>query len=146
MDISGMDAASAKEYVVAVLATLKQTVAKRIELTTELEKWQERVRLAGEHGREDLAGEAVAKAEQVKEDILRIQLEEKELKKELDIVKGQLEWIKRQPQLSIDADFLLAQLQMVVGEQDELADKFKDAEAENELERLKKEMGLDEEV
>ena len=143
MDISDMDAASAREYVVAVLATLKQTVAKRIELTGELEKWQTRVRIAEEHGRSDLAEEASVKVEQVKEDVLRIQAEEAELKKELDIVKGQLEWIKKQPQFSIDADFLLAQLEMVVGERDELADKFKEAEAASELERLKKEMGLD---
>jgi len=143
MDISGMDAAAAKEYVVAVLSTLKQTAAKRIELTKELEKWQARVRLAEEHGRNELADEASARVGQIREDVVRIQAEESELKKELDIVKGQLEWIKKQPQLSIDAEYLLAQLEMVVGERDELADKFKDAEAAGELERLKKEMGLD---
>ena len=137
-----MDPVSAKEYVAAVLSTLKQTKIKRIELQKELEKWKSRVKLAGDQGRTDLQAEAVLKAEQIQEDLRKIMYEELELKKELDIVKGQLLHIQNQPEITIDADLLLAQLEMVVGERDELADKFKEAEADLELKRLKKEMDL----
>ena len=137
-----MDPISAKEYVAAVLSTLKQTKIKRIELQKELEKWKSRVILAGDQGRTDLQAEAALKAEQVQEDLQKIMYEELEFKKELDIVKSQLLRIQDQPEITIDADLLLAQLEMVVGERDELADKFKEAEADLELKRLKKEMDL----
>ena len=142
MDLTGMDPVSAKEYIAAVLSTLKQTKIKRIELQKELEKWKSRVILAGDQGRTDLQAEAALKAEQIQDDLQKIMYEELELKKELDIVKSQLLHIQNQPEITVDADLLLAQLEMVVGERDELADKFKEAEADLELKQLKKEMDL----
>ncbi len=142
MDITGMDPVSAGEYVAAVLSTLKETKVKRIELQNELAKWKSRVKLAGDRGRTDLWTEAALKTEQVQEDLQKIMYEERELRKELDIVKRQLQYVRNRPEITIDADLLLTQLEMVTGEQDELADKFKEAEADLELKRLKKEMDL----
>ena len=142
MDISGLDPAAAKEYTAAVLTTLKQTISKRNELLKEFEKWKTREKLAEQTGHPDLQKEADLRKEKLIEDLQHMLKEEKELRLELDIVKGQLKQILNRPQFTIDAEMLLSQLEMVVGEKDELAEQFKDAAAADELERLKKEMGL----
>jgi len=142
MDISGLDPASAKAYVTEVLTTLKLTITKRNELLKERAKWKNRMELAAQNNRFDLQKEAALRFEQITRDLPGIIAEEKELRLELDVVKGQLKQIQNQPRMTIDADMLLSQLEMIVGEKDELADQFKDAEAQIELEQLKKDMGL----
>ena len=70
--------------------------------------------------------------------IERIKLEEIEYTEELKNIKAEIETIRKQPQRSVDADLLLAQLQMIVGEPDQLAEEFKREEIEARLEAIKK--------
>jgi phage shock protein A len=143
-DLTGLDKQSAKEYVVAVIADLKQLKAKRIEAEGRLKLWQGRVRLADGEGRSDLADKARAQVDLVSGELSDIKRQELEYSRGVDRMKTQLKMIESQSDMSINADLLLAQLEMVVGERDELSEAFKDQEVSDELERLKREMEGDE--
>jgi phage shock protein A len=140
IDLTNMDKKSAREYVVALLTTIKQTKAKKKELIAEVNKWRERVKLAEEKGRTDLRAEALQMVEEKQNDLNRIQQEERELERELLSAKSQLRNIEHQPQLSVDAEQLLAQLEMVVGEKDETEERFRDFQLDQALEELKRNM------
>ncbi|MBT3274353.1 MAG: hypothetical protein HN368_14440 [Spirochaetales bacterium] len=136
-DITGMDAAGAKEYVLAAISTLTQTRAKREELEREEALWSKRVELAKEHGRTDLHDQSGAKLIEVKEDLERIKLEEAELNGGVIRLKGQLKLILGRPELSMDADQLAAELELMAEEKDDLAERFKEEEANDALAQLK---------
>lgn len=143
-DITGLDPQSAREYVLAAITTLKATQEKRRELEQELELWTKRVDLAKEHNKEDLIAQAEARKVEVTGDLERIKAEEAELNGGVIRLKGQLKLILNQPELSMDADYLAAQLEMMEEERDDLADKFKEQEADDALAQLKAEMEEDE--
>ena len=142
-DITGLDPASAKEYVLAAISTLKQTSDKRAQLENELELWQKRISLAKEHGRSDLQTQAETREFETKQQLEKIKLEEAELKGGVVRLKSQLKLILNQPDLAYDADHLAAELEMLTEEKDDLADKFREEEAEDALQRLKREMEQD---
>ena len=139
-DISGLDPSSAKEYVLAAVTTLNQTRAKREELERDEALWSKRTDLANEHSREDLLSQAQQKLNEVREDLGRIKAEEAELHGGVIRLKGQLKLIMNEPELSIDADQLAAQMEMLQEERDDLADKFKEEEANDALSQLKEQM------
>lgn len=139
-DITGLDPQSAKEYVLAAVTTLKATEEKREELERELELWTKRVELAKEHNKEDLIAQAESRKAEVTSDLERIKTEEAELKGGVIRLKGQLKLILNQPEMSMDADQLAAQLELMEDERDDLADKFREEEANDALARLKEEM------
>jgi phage shock protein A len=139
-DLTGLDKQSAKEFVVAVIADLKQLKAKRIEVEGRLKLWEGRVQLAQREGREDLVDKAQAQVDLVRGELADVKRQETEYARGVDRMKRQLKLIESESELSINADLLLAQLEMVVGERDELADAFKDEEASQELEKLKREI------
>ncbi len=140
LDLSNMDEKSAKEYVVALLTTLKQTTAKRKEVEKEVELWEGRVTLAEENERPDLRAQAAGLLEEKKDALSRLQSEEAAFKRELNSAESQLRMIQNQPEFTINADKLLAELEMVVGEVDETRDHFREFEAEQALEKLRKKM------
>ena len=139
-DITGLDPQSAKEYVLAAVTTLKATQDKRSELDREAELWAKRVDLAKEHGKDDLVAEAQARKNDVYAELERIKAEEAELHGGVIRLKGQLKLILNQPELSSDADYLAAQLELMDEERDDLADKFREEEANEALNKLKAEM------
>ncbi|RKX75278.1 MAG: hypothetical protein DRP87_14920 [Spirochaetes bacterium] len=141
-DITGMDEKSAREYLLALLTTIKETKVKRRQLEKDEETWNRRVKLAEEKGEVGLKAQAELKVDQIHADIEQLVAEEEALLSELETVKRQLRIIKAQPEYTEDADLLLAQLEMAAGKVDETEEKFKQEEAEIALERLKKEMGL----
>ena len=145
-DITGLDPKSAAEYVLAAITTLKATQEKRTELELEAALWAKRKELAGEHGKEDLLLRAEARANQVKEDLDRIKLEEAELNGGVIRLKGQLKLIRNQPELNMDTDQLVAELELMEDDlkQDELSEKFREEEANDALANLKEQMEKEE--
>ena len=140
LDLTNMDKESAREYVFALLTTVKKTKMKKTELEKEVTLWKNRVKLAAEKKRSDLQAQAMVKLDEKKEELFHINAEERELMRELQSAKSQLQMIQNRPELSINADQLLIELEMVVGERDETADKFREFQAEQELEDLKRKM------
>lgn len=143
-DIEGLEPEDAKQYIVAVMATLKQTAAKRIQLERDLEMWEKRVTLAVEKGRQDLVEGAQNRVEQIKEDIARLRGEELEYTNGLDRMRSQLKALQSQPKMSVDVDLLSAQMEMMIGEREkaesETDEKFRKAEADWALDELKRKM------
>lgn len=133
-----MDEKAAREYVTALLATIKQTRTKRHELEKEVALWKKRVALAEEENEPKLSAEAAVILDQKKHDLSHLAAEEEELLKELRSAKSQLVLIQNRPELSINPDQLLAELEMVAGKEDETTTHFKEFEAEQALEALKK--------
>ena len=140
-DLTGLEPSSAKEYVVAIIADLKQTKARRIELEGKLQLWEGRMRLAERENRPDLATKASSQADLVRSDIASVRAQETEYVRGIDRMKRQLTMIESEAGLSVNADLLLAQLELITGERDELSDTFKEEELNEELERMKREMG-----
>lgn len=143
-DIHDLEPEDAKQYIVAVMSTLKQTTAKRIQLERDLEMWEKRVELAVSNGRQDLVDGAQRKVEQIKEDIEQLRGEEHEYTEGLERMRTQLRMIQTQPQMSVDVDLLTAQLDMMIGErekEDAKADEeFRSAQVDWALEELKRKM------
>lgn len=143
-DPRNFDVRAAKEYMLSLLTTMKQLKAKHTQLEEEVTKWQSRVTLAEEKGRPDLAAQATARLNDAKEQLSRIMGEEMELLRERDELKRQILIAKDMPELKVDADLLLAQMQMITGEPDTLADEFKNEEVEDALRNLKQQLDGDE--
>ena len=145
-DITGLDPKSAQEYVVAVVATLKATEAKRAELERESELWAKRAEMAREHGREELRSQAETRKVEIAADLGRIKTEEAELKGGAIRLKGQLRLILKQPELATDADQLAAQIELMDDGRDELVEKFREEEANDALAQLKAEIEKEEQT
>jgi phage shock protein A len=143
-DISGMEPEAAKEYVLAFITTLKTTRRQKQAALEEKKLWQERVSLAQSKQEAELALKAGRRVEEIQAKIATLENEERELEPKVDVLKEQLLRLVRTPQMSVDAEGLLAQLQMLVGEPDTVAESFKHEEANIELEKLKKKMQGDE--
>jgi phage shock protein A len=139
-DISGMEPEAAKEYVLAFITTLKTTQRQKQEALEEKKLWQERVRLAEQKQEALLAEKARSRVGEIQTKIDTLKNEERELAPKVDVLKEQLLKLSRAPQMSVDAENLLAQLQMLVGEPDTLSQTFKDEAAKAELEKLKRKM------
>jgi hypothetical protein len=139
-DISGLEPEAAKEYVLAFISSLKTTQRQKQAALEEKKLWQERVNLAEQKQEALLAEKARGKLAEVQAKIDTLENEERELAPKVDVLKEQLLKLVRSPQMSVDAEGLLAQLQMLVGEPDTLSQKFKNEEANAELENLKKKM------
>lgn len=139
-DLSGMDMESAKEYVLAVIITLKQTI-KRIEtLSQEKQVWQSRVKLAEQKGAQEMRREAEKRVESLTEEIDKIKIEAEEYSKQADILKRQLSLLKIRTPSMDNLDMLLAQLSLLEEEPDKTAESFKEFEAQAALEALKKKL------
>lgn len=134
-DLSTMNPQDAKAYIAAHLATLKLTEKKRTELEGELAKWMGRISLARSKGDEALALEAEKAAERVRSDLSRIQVEEAELRSQIETMRRQLPGLAAR-QRTVDPDLLEQELLMASGRLpgDEAA-----AETERNLAKLEKE-------
>ena len=139
-DLTGMAAPAAKEFVIAAITALTQTRAKRENLEKELALWEKRVDLARDNDRSDLQAQAETRVFDIREDLERIMAEERDLAAGVRKMKAQLAVIQSTPQMSVDADRLAAELEMLVGERDDLAERFEEEEAEQALRRLKGEL------
>jgi hypothetical protein len=139
-DITGLDAQSAKEILFQVIKSLKTTTAQREKLEMELTVWQGRVRLAVENGKSDLQAQAQTRVGDIEFQLDSLRAEEAELVRGVDQMKRQLKLLENQPELSVDAEALLFQLDQIAGERDELADTFREEEGNALLDKLKEDM------
>ena len=139
-DLGGMDKAAASEYVLAFITTLKETERARLAAEQEKALWEGRVGLARARNEELLATQAEMKVNEIDSRLATLRAEEAELRRKVDFMKDELQRLKSKPELSLDPEALLAELEMVTGQPDTTAQKIKDTEADLELEKLKKKM------
>ena len=139
-DLEGLSPREASEYVLAFITTLKQTEKACAAAQEETSLWTRRVSLAQGKGDADLTAQAMARLSDVtgKQSLLLGELAD--LKAKVSVLKEKLVRIRMTGARLIDADLLLAQLEMVVGKRDELAHTMKKEEASAALEALKKKM------
>lgn len=134
-----------RQYVLDILVSLKQVRKKIQEVKEEITLWTDRMKLAEEKSRPDLAAQAAQKRARVEEDLARLQGEEREILQELRTAKAEMESVRVSEQMTVDTDRLLAQLEMVVGKKDETKEAFQDLELDTALEEMKRSMDLGEE-
>ena len=143
-DIDFMDFEPAREYVLAFITTLKKTQKQRAVAEEQLEHWRGRVKLAEARGEPVLKRGAQQRVAELEANCQQLHQEELELKRKVDVLKEKLKATKIRSGLQVDADALLAQMQMLVGQPDELQEQLRDTEAEQALRALKKKMGKSE--
>jgi phage shock protein A len=136
-----MDFESAREYVLAFITSLKKTQKHRAVAEEELEHWRGRVKLADNRGEPVLKRGAEQRVTELEARSKQLHREELELRRKVDVLKEKLKATKIRSSLQVDADALLAQMQMLVGEPDKLKQDLRNTEADQALQALKKKMG-----
>jgi phage shock protein A len=137
-DIEGLNPAQASEYVLAFITTLKQTEKAVAAAQEDTSLWTRRVTLARSRGDEALAAQAQARLSDATAKQSKLEAELADLKARVAVLKDKLTRLRMTGTKLVDADLLLAQLRMVVGEKDELGDAMKNEEAQAALDALKK--------
>ena len=112
--LAGMNAAAAREYILAAITTLKLTEKELRSLEEDAAKWKGRMELARSRGMEDLRKEAEAEAEKADTKISRLREEERSLKERITAMQRQLPGIAARER-SIDPDLLEQELLMAIG-------------------------------
>ena len=140
-DLEGLGPREASEYVLAFITTLKQT-EKALEAAQEdTNLWTRRVSLAQSTGDAGLAAQATARLSDATAKQAKLEGELADLKAKVSVLREKLVRIRVTGARLVDADLLLAQLEMVVGKKDELAHTMKNEEANAALDELKKKLG-----
>ncbi|GHU93441.1 hypothetical protein FACS189479_04820 [Spirochaetia bacterium] len=149
-DLTGMNVADAKEYILQFISTLKLTEKKIHDLEGELARWNSRIELAKSRGAADLALEAENQAEKIRTQQAALTGEAAELKIQIEKMRKQLPGLAARER-SIDPDLLEQELLIAAGrmpgeekqaETDRLFSKLeKDQAAEAALEALKAKIG-----
>jgi hypothetical protein len=139
-DLDGLGPKEASDYVMAFVATLKQTETALATATEETNLWTRRVALARSKGDEGLAAQAQARASDALAKQAKLEAELADLRRTVSVLKEKLKRIQMTGGKLIDADLLLAQLEMVVGPRDDLSRAMKKEEASAALDELKKKM------
>ncbi|NOY10231.1 MAG: hypothetical protein GXP33_15465 [Spirochaetes bacterium] len=139
-DLNGLDYQSAKEYVLLYITTLKKTDREIGKALSELRKWENRVKLASEKGKDDLKEIAGQKAREAKETVKALNAERDELIVKVEQLKRNLLRVKAGPEYSVDADKLLAEFQMLLGEEDTTGKGIKELEIDKSLDTLKEKL------
>jgi phage shock protein A len=137
-DIDFMDYEAAREYVVAFIAAFKRAQKERAIAQEELAQWERRVKLAESRGEPILRKGAEQRVQELRGRTARLLEEETSLRRKTDVLKEKLTRLQLRSSLSVDADALLAQLRMVAGEPDTIAEALRDTEASQALEELKR--------
>jgi len=106
----------------------------------ELEHWRGRVKLAESRAEPVLKRGAEQRVAELEAHCQQLHQEELELKLKVDVLKEKLKGTKIRSSLRVDADALLAQMQMLVGEPDTLQESLRKTEADQALQELKKKM------
>jgi phage shock protein A len=137
-DLSGMDQEAARDYVLGFIKSLKETQRQKMGVLREKKRWQERLGLAEKEGRPDLAAEAGKRVEGFQKEADLLSREEAALLAKVDLLKENLRRLPENPDYGVDAQSLLAELQILAGERDETSEQIEELEAESRLEALKK--------
>ena len=144
-DLTGLDPAAAREYVLGYITALRITAKKRQRLEVSLKTWEERIKQATDAGNETLRAAARNQMQRIQDGLGRVASEESELTAQVAVMKRHLKSMQHGPVVNADAEALLAQLQSITGEPDTLkADLDRlgaEQRADAELEVLKRRMG-----
>ena len=139
-DMEGLDPRQASEYVLAFITTLKQTEKALAAAQEDVSLWSRRVTLARSRGDEGLAAQAQARLADATSRQAQLDTDLADLRAKVTVLKEKLTRLRMTGMKLVDADLLLAQLQMVVGKKDALGDAMKNEEAKAALDELKKKM------
>ena len=139
-DIEGLDPAQASQYVLAFITTLKQTEKALAAAQEDASLWTRRVTLARSRADEGLAAQAQARLSDATAKQAQLESELADLRAKVAVLKEKLTRLRMTGMKLVDADLLLAQLQMIVGKKDTLGDAMKSEEANAALSELKKKM------
>jgi phage shock protein A len=139
-DLEGLGPKEAAEYVLAFITTLKQTLKALEAAQEDTNLWTRRVSLAQGKGDPGLAAQATARLSDAMAKQSKLEAELADLRAKVSVLKEKLTRIRMAGVKLVDADLLLAQLQMVAGTKDELAHTMKQEEAGAALDELKKKM------
>ncbi len=139
-DIEGLEPKDAAEYVLAFVTTLKKTETDLARVSWDVTTWTRRVALAVEKGDEALAGQARQRLAEIEGKKAALEAELAELRPKVGVLTEKLQRLRHRFQKSVDTDVLLAELEMLAGKKDALADAFKAEEAAAKVEELKKKM------
>ena len=149
-DLKGLDVASAKEYILGLLSTLKLTEKELEGLKEEEAKWERRAVLAREQGKDDLLRAAEEERKKTSTRKAALENEVQDLKVQISNLKQQLTLLPTRER-SIDPDLLEQELLILTGRmpgdekeaaQDRAFRKLeKEAAADAALEALKARMG-----
>lgn len=144
LDLEGMSHRDAQEYVRHYVASLKEVQRKRSQVKAEFDKWESRARLAKEKGRTDLEEQAMAQCRDLASRYDSLGAEEQQLDTDVQVLKKNLTKLQQKPERTVDAEALLEQLSGVTGEDPETSEtnrQVSDLEIDDELARLKKQVG-----
>ena len=145
-DLDGLSREDARAYVARFIQSLQMARRQRAEQEAEYEKWKARTRAAVDRGEADLARDALRRAEELQSTLAALRREERELDFKVTELKRRLTNLQRQPELSVDADALLEQLQTLTGPDYETSEAIEraaaEADAERALEALRRKMAL----
>jgi len=136
-DIEGLGPEDARQYVLHFITSLKTTRAQRRKLADDLKLWRRRVALASEKKAPDLEAEAVRRVGELEAREAELAAEERDLSLKVEILKEKLAALRPRAEMQVDADRLLAELQILAGPRDNLAEALKDTEADRLLAELK---------
>lgn len=145
-NLAGMGEDEAKRYILAHATDLELLRKRIVEAEGEYKLWADRVNLAESRGLTDLQAQAAEQARQAGAKLDTLKTEAAALQRDVDFMKSQLGGLKARER-SVDADLLLANMQMVNGEMEhpgraELERGIKQSEADQALQALKASMGL----
>jgi phage shock protein A len=139
-DLDGLSKEDARAYVAEFITSLRLARTQRAEKEEEYEKWKARAKLAVERGDKDLAAAAITRAEDAGRALAAVKKDERELEFKVGELKRRLGNMQQKPELSVNADALLEQLQSVVGTDQETNEGIAEAEAEIALDALRRKM------
>jgi len=113
-NLSGMNPAGAKDYILNFITTLRLTEKNIQNLDEEISKWQSRIDLAGSKGQTELALDAQKEKDRLLEKKINLTAEADQLKQQIEEMKRQLPLLASRER-SIDPDLLEQELLIAAG-------------------------------
>ncbi len=115
IDIQRMDKKSLKEYLYSLIVTKKKTQKAMERAKDELNRWENRLKLAKEKGERELTEAASVRVEENKMRVQSLTAELEQLKSDIEqlksVIKNSIDF-KR----SVDVDLLLEELKLLTGD------------------------------
>ena len=134
-----MDAATAKDYILGLITTLKLTEKEILSLEAEAKRWKSRMELARSKGADALLEEAERELEGFKTRLTKLRDEERSLKGEIETMRRKLPGLAARER-SIDPDLLEQELLMALGQSEE------EVMTERAFRKLEKDNAVEEEL
>jgi phage shock protein A len=144
-DLDGLSVVDARQYVAEFISAYRQTLNQLSDAERDLEAWKKRAGLALDQGDKVLAQDAIIRAEETVAKVAKLKQEASSLDFKVLELKRRLKELEQKPQMSVNAEALLEQMESIVGTDHETDHALADAEAEAALEALKRKMESEQE-